>query len=138
MNPAVLPGVSVWSLTATAAAVAFVASLLIGPGGIGLPGNGEVAHLILTEIRLPRAILGFLIGGALGLSGAVLQGYLRNALAEPGLLGVTGGASLLHERRTKLATSAISRSLNRSANAGIESIVAMPAGWCGLPPLRMM
>ena len=71
----------------------FLASLLLGPSGFGLPGTGDVAGLIFREIRFPRAILGFLVGGALGLSGAVLQGYLRNPLAEPGILGVTGGAA---------------------------------------------
>jgi len=74
-------------------AIAFAVSLLVGPAGIGFPG-GAGAWLIFSEIRLPRAILGGLIGAALGLSGAALQGYLRNPLAEPGLLGVTGGASL--------------------------------------------
>ena len=71
-----------------------VLSLCIGPAGFGFPGAREAAWLIFTEIRLPRTILGLLIGAALGLSGAALQGYLRNPLAEPGLLGVTGGASL--------------------------------------------
>jgi len=50
--------------------------------------------LILHEIRLPRAFLGLFIGAALGLSGAVLQGLLRNPLAEPGLLGISASASL--------------------------------------------
>jgi iron complex transport system permease protein len=84
----------VLSALAVVAGVAFVASMLVGPSGIGLPQGSEAARLILVEIRLPRAILGALIGGALGLSGAVLQGYLRNPLAEPGLLGIAGGASL--------------------------------------------
>lgn len=81
-------------VVAGTAVFAFLASLLLGPTGIGLPGEGGAGHLILTEIRLPRAILGLLVGGALGLAGAVLQGYLRNPLAEPGLMGVSGGASL--------------------------------------------
>ena len=62
-----------------------------------LIGGGEVSEalrLVVLEIRLPRAILGLLIGGALGLSGAALQGWLRNPLAEPGLIGVSGGAAL--------------------------------------------
>ena len=79
---------------AAVAVLAFVASLLVGPAGIGFPGGGDAARVIFWEIRLPRAVLGALVGGALGLSGAVLQGYLRNPLAEPGLLGVSGGAAL--------------------------------------------
>ena len=54
----------------------------------------SLASLVITEVRLPRLILGVLIGAMLGLSGAVLQGLLRNPLAEPGLLGVSSGASL--------------------------------------------
>lgn len=50
--------------------------------------------LILSELRLPRTLLGLLVGATLGLSGAVLQGLLRNPLAEPGLLGVSAGAAL--------------------------------------------
>jgi iron complex transport system permease protein len=70
-----------------------LASLTIGPTGIGL-GGGEQAWLILSEIRLPRTLLGLLVGAALGLSGAALQGYLRNPLAEPGIIGISGGAAL--------------------------------------------
>lgn len=54
----------------------------------------SLAGLVITELRLPRAILAILVGAALGLSGAVLQGLLRNPLAEPGLLGVTSGAAV--------------------------------------------
>ena len=75
-------------------AVAFLASLAIGPDGVGLPASADAARLVLLEIRLPRAVLGLLVGAALGLAGAVLQGYLRNPLAEPGLLGISGGAAL--------------------------------------------
>lgn len=81
-------------ITAGIAFVAFALSLWVGPDGFGLPGNTDAAQLIFREIRVPRAALGFMIGAALGLSGAVLQGYLRNPLAEPGLLGISGGAAL--------------------------------------------
>ncbi len=76
------------------AVMAFVLSLLVGPSGVGLGPPGASRWLILAEIRLPRAILGALVGAALGLAGATLQGYLRNPLAEPGLLGVSSGAAL--------------------------------------------
>ena len=84
----------VLAVLGAAVLIATLASLFIGPAGVGLPGNADAARLIFMEIRLPRALLGLLIGGALGLSGAALQGYLRNPLAEPGLLGMSGGASL--------------------------------------------
>jgi iron complex transport system permease protein len=81
-------------VTAVLAAAAFLVSLMIVPDGWGLPADSAAAKLVFNEIRLPRAVLGLLIGAALGLSGAVLQGYLRNPLAEPGLLGISGGAAL--------------------------------------------
>ncbi|MEZ5855913.1 MAG: iron ABC transporter permease [Hyphomicrobiaceae bacterium] len=67
-------------------------SMATGSDGLGWPQHA--ADLILLEIRLPRTLLGALVGGALGLTGAVLQGYLRNPLAEPGLIGISGGAGL--------------------------------------------
>lgn len=81
-------------LTFAASIAGLIASLLAGPDGIGLPADPAAARLVFVEIRVPRAVLGFLVGGALGISGAVLQGYLRNPLAEPGLLGITGGGAL--------------------------------------------
>lgn len=83
-------------------AVLFLASLLIGPAALGLSeslsalfrGEGGPVVLVMQEIRLPRAILGLLIGAALGMSGAAMQGFLRNPLAEPGLIGVSSSAAL--------------------------------------------
>ena len=80
--------------TAVLALAAFFVSLYLGPDGWGLPNDATAAKLVFNEIRVPRAVLGFLIGAALGVSGAVMQGYLRNPLAEPGLLGISGGAAL--------------------------------------------
>ncbi|PSJ57313.1 FecCD family ABC transporter permease [Pseudaminobacter soli (ex Li et al. 2025)] len=90
-------------LLAAAAIILFVLSLTVGPAAIGFGESiaalfdskeaGPLA-LIMQEIRLPRAILGLMIGATLGLSGAVLQGYLRNPLAEPALLGISATASL--------------------------------------------
>ena len=52
------------------------------------------AALIIGEIRLPRTLLALIVGAALGISGAALQGLLRNPLAEPGLVGASQGAAL--------------------------------------------
>ena len=84
------------------AVIAFILSLVIGPAAIGwreavtalFSGGSDPMVLVMQEIRLPRAILALLIGAILGLSGAVLQGYLRNPLADPGLLGISSAASL--------------------------------------------
>lgn len=81
-------------LTLLLAAVGFALSLMVGPEGWGLPASPDAAHVVFMEIRVPRAVLGLLVGAALGISGAALQGYLRNPLAEPGLLGISGGAAL--------------------------------------------
>lgn len=83
-------------------AALFLASLLIGPAALGLSeslsallsGQGGPVVLVMQEIRLPRAILGLLVGAVLGLSGAAMQGFLRNPLAEPGLIGVSSSAAL--------------------------------------------
>jgi len=56
-------------------------------------GAGNI-HVILWEIRMPRVILGLLVGAGLGVAGGTLQGMLRNPLAEPYTLGVSGGAAL--------------------------------------------
>ena len=82
-------------------AAMMLASLLIGPAGAGLAeslqalwsGDGALG-LVMREIRAPRAVLGFMVGASLGLSGAAMQGYLRNPLAEPGLIGVSASAAL--------------------------------------------
>ena len=79
-----------------------LASLLIGPAGFSMAdslsalfgGTGDAVSLVMQEIRLPRALLAIMVGISLGLSGAALQGYLRNPLAEPGLIGVSSSAAL--------------------------------------------
>nr|WP_290950208.1 iron ABC transporter permease [Hyphomonas sp.] len=59
-------------------------------------GGAEAGdRLVVWQIRLPRAIAAYIVGAALGISGAALQGLLRNPLAEPGVLGVSASASLM-------------------------------------------
>jgi len=97
---------------AVVAASTFLVSLATGPAGVFIAAEADARMMIFREIRLPRAILGALVGGSLGLSGAVLQGYLRNPLAEASLLGVSGGAALgavltIHLGLVKLAAPAL-------------------------------
>ncbi len=86
---------------ATIVAGLMVVSLLVGPAGVGpvagiaalVDGKGALG-LVMREIRLPRALLGAMVGGALGVSGAAMQGFLRNPLAEPGLIGISSSSAL--------------------------------------------
>ncbi len=93
-----------WVLPAAlgaAVVVLFALSLAAGPAHIplldSLAGLADaepgVNSIILREIRLPRSILALTVGATLGLSGAALQGLLRNPLAEPGLIGVSATAA---------------------------------------------
>ena len=79
-----------------------VLSLVTGPSsmtaGVALAAlindAGGPETIVMREIRLPRAVMGTLVGASLGLSGAAMQGLLRNPLAEPGLIGVSASAAL--------------------------------------------
>jgi iron complex transport system permease protein len=79
-------------------AILGAAALSIFAGKIWLPWNAWTLHdprwLIIAELRIPRTVLGFAVGAALGLAGAAMQGYLRNPLADPGLFGISSGAAL--------------------------------------------
>ena len=82
-------------------ALTVVASVAIGAKDIPL---GQVWHglfhfsgtdddVVIRELRLPRTLLGLLVGAALGIAGAAMQALTRNPLADPGLLGVNAGAA---------------------------------------------
>ena len=81
--------------------VAGVLGLMIGSRSIGpaavvsalLDPDGDEISTIIHELRLPRTVLAIAVGAALGVGGALMQGHTRNPLADPGLLGVTAGAS---------------------------------------------
>lgn len=81
---------------------AAVASLLLGTVPISLArlsavsaGHGDpIATKILIDLRLPRTLIALAVGAMLGLGGAVLQGYLRNPLADPAVLGTSSTAAL--------------------------------------------
>jgi iron complex transport system permease protein len=82
--------------------VAVLLSMAIGPSGVGFShllglmqgGDNDIAWTIISEIRLPRTILAVMVGATLGLAGATLQGFLRNPLADPAVVGVSSTAAL--------------------------------------------
>ncbi len=85
-----LIGISLYSLTLGPAQIPFKKII-----SLFLFGRGHTTELsILLDIRLPRIILGFAIGGALSLAGVILQGMFRNPLVEPYTLGISGGAAI--------------------------------------------
>lgn len=108
---------------ALAAATLALAVVAISTGAVplsvrevfdALAGRGDPgAVTIVRDLRLPRAALALLVGAGLGLSGAALQGSLRNPLAEPYLLGISGGA----------AVGAV-----LTVAAGVEGPIAVPLG----------
>lgn len=77
-------------------ALLFATSLMVGKATVPLSAwwSGDPRWAIIAELRWPRSALGVLLGASLGLSGAVMQGWLRNPLADPGVLGVSSAGAL--------------------------------------------
>jgi iron complex transport system permease protein len=80
--------------------VAILALLSLSAGRVWAPPSAwlhfgqDPRWVVVFELRLPRTLLGLLVGAALGASGAALQGYTRNPLADPGILGISPTAAL--------------------------------------------
>ena len=81
----------------------------------GLPLD-RTEVVVLLDIRLPRLVMGLLVGAALAVSGALMQGLFRNPLADPGIVGVSAGAGL----------GAISNTQMQALRGGADIIVATP------------
>jgi iron complex transport system permease protein len=122
------------AIVAAIVVVLFLASLAVGP--VFLPPPTVVAALfhradpaaeiIVTEIRLPRAMLAVLVGGSLGLAGAALQGLLRNPLAAPELFGAPSAAGFAAVLAISLGLSdALSFALPAAALLGAFASVAL-------------
>jgi len=81
-----------------AAALAVLGAISLMAGRVWVPLEawraGEPGWIIILELRIPRTVLAMVVGAALGMSGAALQGYTRNPLADPGVLGVSSMAAL--------------------------------------------
>jgi len=72
--------------------IALALAVILGPTSV--PLRDLIHSPIVRDLRVPRALLGLLVGGALGVSGAGLQALVRNPLADPFLMGLSGGAGL--------------------------------------------
>lgn len=97
-----LPYAALLSSLTLALVLLLAASMATGPAAAGTfelfsmmaGGEADTAWLIMREVRLPRTLLAALVGASLGLAGATLQGFLRNPLADPGIIGISSSASL--------------------------------------------
>lgn len=133
---------------------AFVAALALGtalgtiPVSLGdlwdaLLGRGSADTIIVVRVlRLPRVVLAALVGAGLGMSGAALQGTMRNALAEPYLLGVSGGAAVGAVTAVSLGLAVTLVPLAAFAGAVLAVVVAFfvahAAGSRGDPRILLM
>lgn len=121
----------------------FLTSIFLGPRIISPFGFSSIEKEILLSIRLPRVVVAVLMGMALGASGAVLQGVLRNPLADPYILGISSGASLSAALGLLSGLYSFGRftiPLTAFIGASIVSIIVGVFGWKrgGLWPERLL
>ena len=69
-------------------------SIILEPISLELGSYSHTEELVITQLRLPRIIVGTLVGMALGIAGATMQGLFRNPMADPGIIGVSAGGAL--------------------------------------------
>lgn len=123
-----------WALALLALALVVLLGVALGPVALtpravwaGLVGRADPAiDAIVRSIRLPRVVLAACVGAALGMSGAAMQGTLRNVLAEPYLLGVSGGAAVGAVVAVAVGASvAVGVPLAAFAGAGVATAVVL-------------
>lgn len=93
-----LPGILVWTVILV---ICVLGSILLGAADISVETisdslfafDGSFDHLIIRTVRLPRVLAGVVVGAALAVAGAIMQGLTRNPLADSGILGINAGAS---------------------------------------------
>ncbi len=138
-------------LTAGRWLVAMGALTLVGAGTVVLAASvgieplhlaralaaGTRDHVILFQVRLPRIVLGLLVGAALGASGATLQAILRNPLADPYILGVSGGAALGGTLALSAGAALAAVARSGSALAGVARWALGPGGHLGTVPVTL-
>lgn len=105
--------------------------------------DGSRAHLVVTEVRVPRTLIGAAVGAALGVAGAVMQALSRNPLADPSVLGISWGAALaVVGAQVLLGIGSIDAlvwaALLGAAATGLVVFVLGTAGRSGLSPGRLV
>lgn len=129
-RPRLLLGALAGLVLAAALAAVCLGPLRLAPGTLWQAATGGFADLtavdrsVLLDLRLPRVLGAILVGGALGLCGAAMQGLFRNPLADPGLIGVTSGASFGAVVQVKFAATSL---------AGVSALL----GQFSLPALAL-
>jgi iron complex transport system permease protein len=131
-----------------ATGVVLLASVLLGstdfgPGAVWhalVTSEPSLARDIVLDLRLPRALTAFAVGGLLGLSGALLQVLLRNPLADPYVLGVSGGASVaaLLALMLGLPLFTVDLAAGAGALAACALVFALAQGPGGWTPTRLL
>ena len=119
------------TVLAVVAALVAVTSLVVGGSGIGLRqalagllgGGSDTARAVMMEVRLPRVLAGFGVGSLLALTGVLLQALFRNPLADPFVLGVSGGAAV--GALTAMVAGAAMLAVQSAAIAGALATVAI-------------
>lgn len=115
---------------AVLALIALGIILIVAAAAALLIGAAETSSVVVTEIRAPRIALTLIVGAGLGISGALLQGTLRNPLADPGIIGVSASAAL--GAVISLAIGAAYVAGGSIASAVIGAIGATVAGLAGM------
>lgn len=117
--------------------VALVAALWLGPIPLADPlAQDDATRTIVWDIRFPRALTAWIVGAALGLAGAALQGLLRNPLADSGVLGLSGFAALGAVVAFAFGFAAYA-SLSALAFALLAAIVITALGWSARGPASL-
>ncbi|MGH8427121.1 MAG: FecCD family ABC transporter permease [Gammaproteobacteria bacterium] len=140
-------GVIITALAVLAAAALagslFVGSVALAPGEVfaALAGHGSpLANALVLSLRLPRSLAAFATGGLLGLAGALMQVLLRNPLADPYILGVSGGAAAgaLIALLVGLGTAALTGIAFAGALASTLVVFALAHGRGSWAPTRLL
>ena len=143
-----LPLIPVFAALGAAALILLLLSLTLGSvqldpsavWGALWHADPSLARDVVLDLRLPRALTAFAVGGLLGLAGALLQVLLRNPLADPYVLGVSGGASVtaLLALMAGMSAAMVDAAAGAGALAACALVFALAQGRGGWTPTRLL